>query len=107
MSRDFHLHPQELKRLGNAFGARAYDLAGAVESFQAKTGSEHIHDGFGFLTESEQATTAYIELAAETAVRLGELARHFDEVGQALKANAKNSEATDDTLADLFKGGER
>jgi acetyl/propionyl-CoA carboxylase alpha subunit len=107
MSGDFYLHPQELAKLGSAFGTRAYDLASAVESFQAKTGSEHIHDGFGFLTESEQATTAYIELAAETAVRLGELARHFDEVGQALKANAKNSETADDTLAEVFKGGKR
>ncbi|MER6285863.1 hypothetical protein [Streptomyces sviceus] len=107
MSRDFHLHPQELKRLGNAFGTRAYDLAGAVKSFQAKTGAEHIHDGFGLLTESEEATSAYIELAEEMVVRLGELARHFDEVGQALKANATNSEAADDTLAEVFKGGKR
>ncbi|MFF4032987.1 hypothetical protein ACFYZ2_25080 [Streptomyces sviceus] len=107
MSGDFYLEPQELTKLGNAFGTRAYDLASAVRSFQGKTGAEHIHDGFGFLTESEEVTSAYIELAAEMAVRLGELARQFDEIGQALKVNATNSEAADDTLADLFKGGKR
>lgn len=53
----------------------------------------------------EEVTAAYVELAAEMAVSLGELARHLDEVGQALRGNAKNSEAADDALADLFKGG--
>jgi hypothetical protein len=36
---------------------------------------------------------------------LGNLARHFDEVSQALKDNAKNSEASDEALTGLFKGG--
>ncbi|CAM5401556.1 hypothetical protein [Streptomyces canus] len=105
MSGDFYLQPQELAELGDAFGTRAYDLASAVKNFQGRTGDEQIHDGFGFLTESEEVTAAYVELAAEMAVSLGELARHLDEVGQALRGNAKNSEAADDALADLFKGG--
>lgn len=107
MSDDFFLHPQELTGLGNAFGTRAYDLAGAVKSFQARSGAEQIHDGFGFLTESGEATAAYIELAAEMAVSLGGLARHFEELGQVLKDNARNSEAADEALAELFKGGRR
>jgi acetyl/propionyl-CoA carboxylase alpha subunit len=107
MSGDFCLEPQEMAKLAGAFETRAYDLASAVRAFERTTGAEQIHDGFGFLTESEEATSAYIELAAEMAVRLGELARHFDEIGQALKVNATNSEVADDALADLFKGGKR
>ncbi|MEU6353448.1 hypothetical protein ABZ896_29680 [Streptomyces sp. NPDC047072] len=52
-------------------------------------------------------TSAYVELAAEMASTLGNLARHFDEIGQALKTNARNSEASDDALAELFRGGAR
>jgi len=105
MSGDFSLEPQELVKLANAFDTRAYDLASAVKSFQSKTGAEQIHDGFGLLTESEEVTSAYVELAAEMAVAMGGLARHLDEMGQALKGNAKNSEVADDALAGLFKGG--
>ncbi|MFE2216941.1 hypothetical protein ACFW93_34040 [Streptomyces canus] len=105
MAGDFYLEPQELGKLASAFDTRAYDLGRAVKSFQGVTGTEQIQDGFGFLTESDEVTAAYVELAAEMAVSLGELARHLDEVGQALKGNAKNSEAADDALADLFKGG--
>lgn len=104
MSDKFHIDPQEVTKLANTFGTRAYDLSGAVKSFEGKTGAEQIHDGFGFLTESEEVTSAYIELAAEMTESLGQLARHFEDVGQALKTNAKNSEAADDALADMFKG---
>ncbi|MER6245217.1 hypothetical protein [Streptomyces griseorubiginosus] len=107
MSGDFCLQPQELAALGDAFGTRAYDLASAVTSFQQRTGAEQIHDGFGFLMESEEVTESYVELAAGMAVALGGLARHLDEVGQALRDNARNSDAADDALADLFKGGKR
>jgi methyl-accepting chemotaxis protein len=105
MSDDFFIDPQELTKLANAFDTRAYDLSSAVRSFQSKTGAEQIHDGFGLLTESEEVTSAYIELASEMAGSLEKLARHFDEVSQALKDNSKNSEASDDALADTFKGG--
>lgn len=107
MSRDFFLHAQALTELGNAFGTRAYDLARAVRGFEGRTGAEQIHDGFGFLTESEEVTSAYVELAAEMASALGNLTCHLDEVGQALKTNAQNSAASDDALADLFGGGQR
>lgn len=107
MSDDFYIDTQEMAKLANAFDTRAYDLASAVKSFQGKTGAEQIHDGFGFLTESEEVTSSYIELATEMADSLGKLAQHFDEVGQALKDNAKDSEASDDALADMFKGGKR
>ncbi|MDT0481121.1 hypothetical protein [Streptomyces doebereineriae] len=105
MAGDFYLDPQELGKLASAFDTRAYDLGRAVKSFQGVTGTEQIHDGFEFLTESDEVTAAYIELAAEMAVSLGELARHLDEMGQAIKDNAKTSEASDEALAGLFKGG--
>lgn len=105
MSGDFYIDPQEITKLANAFDTRAYDLSSAVKSFQSQTDAEQIHDGFGLLTESEEVTTSYIELASEMARSMGKLARHFDEIGQALKTNAKNSEASDDALADMFKGG--
>jgi uncharacterized protein YukE len=107
MPDDFSIDPQELTKLAHAFDTRAYDLSSAVKSFHSKTDAEQIHDGFGLLTESEEVTSAYIELASEMAESLGKLARHFDEVGQALKTNATNSEASDDALADLFKGGKK
>ncbi|MFG2467331.1 hypothetical protein ACGFXB_17990 [Streptomyces canus] len=105
MSGDFYLDPQELAKLAGAFHTRAYDLASAVTEFQGATGAEQIHDGFGFLTESEEVTSAYVELAAGMVESLGNLARHFDEVSQALKDNAKNSQTSDDALTGLFKGG--
>ena len=104
MSGDFYLEPQELAKLATAFDSRSYDLASAVRSFQGATDAEQIHDGFGFLTESEEVTSAYIELASEMAELMGKLARHFDDVGQAIKKDAKNSEACDAALADVFKG---
>ncbi len=107
MSDDFYVDTHELTMLARAFDTRAYDLSSAVKSFQGRTGAEQIYDGFGLLTESEEVTSAYIELAADMADSLEKVARHFDEVGQALKGNAKNSEASDDALADLFKGGRK
>lgn len=107
MSGDFSLDPRELGKLAGAFGSRAYDLASAVKSFQGAAGAERIHDGFGFLTESEEATSAYVELAAGMVESLGNLARQFDSVSQALKDNAKNSEAADRDLAAMFQGGKR
>ncbi|MEU1479241.1 hypothetical protein ACFYZ8_43740 [Streptomyces sp. NPDC001668] len=107
MSGDFSLEPQEMASLAGAFGTRAYDLASAVTAFERATGAEQIHDGFGFLTESEEVTSAYVDLAAGMAEALGNLARQFDSVGEALQDNAKNSTAADDALAGLFKGGKR
>ncbi|MET7689639.1 hypothetical protein ABZT06_16955 [Streptomyces sp. NPDC005483] len=104
MSGDFYLDPREMARLAGAFDTRAYDLASAVRAFERTTGAEQIHDGFGLLTESEEVTSAYVVLAAGMGESLGNLARHFDEVSQALKDNAKNSEAADEALTGLFKG---
>ena len=107
MPDDFYIDPQEMTKLANAFDSRAYDLASAIKSFRTKTDAEQIHDGFGLLTESEEVTSAYIELATEIADSLDKLSRHFDEIGQSLKTNAKNSEAADDALADMFSGGKK
>jgi len=107
MSGDFFLDPQEMAQLGGAFETRAHDLASAVRAFERVTGAEQIHDGFGLLTESEEVTSAYVELAAGMAESLGNLARNFDELSRAVKDNARNSAAADDALAELFtfKGG--
>jgi acetyl/propionyl-CoA carboxylase alpha subunit len=105
MSGDFYLDPQQVVKLADAFETRAYDLASAVGAFERTTGAEQIHDGFGFLTESDEVTSAYVELAAGMVESLGNLARHLDAVSQAVKGNAKNSEASDEALAGLFKGG--
>ena len=107
MSGDFSLDPQEMAKLAASFETRAYDLASAVGAFERVTGAEQIHDGFGFLTESEEVTSAYVDLAAGMVEALGNLARQFDAVSQALQDDAKNSEAADDALAGLFKGGKR
>jgi biotin carboxylase len=107
MTGDFYLDPQEMAKTADAFRTRAYDLASAVRVFERATGAEQIHDGFGFLTESEEVTSAYVDLAVGMAEALGNLARQFDSVSQALQDNAKNSEAADDALAGLFKGGKR
>lgn len=105
MTGDFYLDPQEMARLADAFETRAYDMASAVRAFEGATGAEQIQDGFGFLTESEEVTSAYVELAAGMVESLGNLARNFDELSRAVKGNARNSAAADDALAGLFKGG--
>ncbi|MFF7279183.1 hypothetical protein [Streptomyces griseorubiginosus] len=105
MAGDFYLDARELGQLARAFDTRAYDLASAVKAFERTTGAEPIHDGFGFLTESEEVTSAYVDLAAGMVEALGNLARQFDAVSQAVRDNAKNSEAADDALAGLFGGG--
>ncbi|WP_030315636.1 hypothetical protein [Streptomyces sp. NRRL B-3229] len=105
MSGNFYLDARELGQLAGAFDTRARDLASAVKVFERRAGAEQIHDGFGFLTESEEVTSAYIDLAAEMVEALGSLARQFEAVSQAAQDNAKNSEAADDALAGLFEGG--
>ncbi|MFG2193552.1 hypothetical protein [Streptomyces sp. NPDC048639] len=104
MPKDFYIDPPELTKLAGAFDSRAYDLTSAIKDFRSQTDAEQIHDGFGFLTESEDVTSAYIELASDVATSLDNLARHFDEIGQSLKDNAKNSEAADEALEGIFKG---
>ena len=64
MNDDFYLDPQELTQLAASFETRAYDLASAVRVFERSTGAEQIHDGFGLLTESEEVTSVYIDLAS-------------------------------------------
>ncbi|MFI0512935.1 biotin carboxylase [Streptomyces canus] len=105
MTGDFYLDPQEMARLAGAFETRAYDMASAVRAFEQTTGAEQIHDGFGLLTESEEVTSAYVELASQMVESLGNLARNFDALSRAVKDNASNSAAADDALVGLFKGG--
>nr|WP_202539614.1 hypothetical protein [Streptomyces sp. SID8379] len=94
-----------LKKLGKSFEAYAYDLESYIKEFSSKTGSEQIHDGFGVLTESEEVTSAYIDLAEHMVNSLGNLQRHLDDIGAGIRENANNTESADDAMADLFNGG--
>ncbi|WP_406477152.1 hypothetical protein [Streptomyces platensis] len=107
MPGDFYIDPQELDKLAKAFESRAYDLSSAIKTFRSKTDAEQIHDGFGFLTESEEVTSAYIELSSDMTESLGKLARHLDDVSRSLDKNSKNSQAADEALEEMFKGGKK
>lgn len=104
MADDMYIDESELKKLGKSFEAYAYDLESYVKEFNSKTGAEQIHDGFGILTESEEVTSAYIELSEHMVRSLGNLQRHLDDIGAGIRENANNTESADDTMADLFKG---
>ncbi|MCW7987884.1 hypothetical protein [Streptomyces sp. WAC01526] len=107
MPGDFYIDPQELDKLAKAFESRAYDLSRAIKSFRGKTDAEQIHDGFGFLTESEEVTSAYIELSSDMTESLSKLARHLDEVSRSLDKNSRNSREADEALEEMFKGGKK
>ncbi|MFD7297888.1 hypothetical protein ACFV9W_31780 [Streptomyces sp. NPDC059897] len=107
MADDMYIDESELKKLGKSFETYAYDLESYVKEFSSKTGSEQIHDGFGVLTESEEVTSAYIELAEHMVQSLGNLQRHLDDIGAGMNENARNTESADDAMADLFKGDGR
>jgi Ni,Fe-hydrogenase maturation factor len=101
---DMYIDESELAKLGKSFETHAYDLEQYLKDFKKTTGSEAIHDGFGVLTESEEVTSAYIELAEHMANALGDLHRHLDGMGAGMRDNAKNTEAADDAMAEMFKG---
>jgi division protein CdvB (Snf7/Vps24/ESCRT-III family) len=107
MSKDMYIDESELKKLGRSFETHAYDLQQYLKDFKKATDAETIHDGFGVLTESEDVTSAYIELAENMANALEELHRHFDSIGSGMRDNAKNSDAADDAMAEMFKGDSR
>ncbi|MCZ2528028.1 hypothetical protein ACFW9F_09635 [Streptomyces sp. NPDC059506] len=107
MSEEVLIDPGELRKLGKLFESYGYDLRQYLKDFKEDTDAETIHDGFGVLTESEEVTSAYIELAKEMSDALEGLHRHLDDVGRAMCDNAKNTEAADDALGDIFKGNSR
>ncbi|MFD8565971.1 hypothetical protein [Streptomyces sp. NPDC057694] len=107
MADGMYIDGSELKRLGKSFEACAYDLESYARKFSSRTGSEQIHDGFGVLTESEEVTSAYIELGEHMVKSLGNLQRHLDGIGAAMSDNASNTQSADDAMADQFHGDGR
>lgn len=104
MADDMYIDAVQLNKLGKSFETHAYDLEQYVKEFAGKTGDEQIHDGFGLLTESDEVTSAYIELAEHMVKSLGNLHRHLDAIGGGMRDNAKNTESADDAMAAMFKG---
>ncbi|MFJ6608432.1 hypothetical protein [Streptomyces lydicus] len=104
MAGDMYIDAAQLTKLGKSFETHAYDLEQYVKEFSGKVGEEQIHDGFGLLTESEEVASSYIELAEHMVKSLGNLHRHLDGIGGGMRGNAKNTEAADDVMAEMFKG---
>ncbi|WP_030678375.1 hypothetical protein [Streptomyces rimosus] len=94
-----------LGKLAKSFETYGSDLESYLKEFQTKTGSEAIHDGFGVLTESEEVTSAYIELSTDLAETLNELRRHLDQVSQGMRQVQQNATATDESLSSSFGRG--
>jgi uncharacterized protein YukE len=93
----------ELKKLAKSFETYATDLESYLKTFKGATDAETIHDGFGVLTESEEVTSAYVELSEHMSKALGNLTRHLDGIGSNIRQHAHNTEAADDAMADTFK----
>ncbi|MFE1772887.1 hypothetical protein [Streptomyces sp. NPDC059008] len=85
MADDMHIDAAQLNKLnelGKGFEAHTYDVEQYVKEFTGKTGDERIHDGFGLLTEPEEAASAYIKLAEHMTKSLGNLHRPLDAIGR-------------------------
>lgn len=100
----FNIDPGEMAKFAKSFERRAEDLGEALAKFKPKTDSEAIHDGFGVLTESEEITSAYIELSSDMEKTVTALQKHLDKIAEGIKQNAKNTEAADEALSGIFKG---
>ncbi|UNO41116.1 hypothetical protein [Streptomyces sp. MST-110588] len=94
-----------LGKLSKSFESYGADLESYIKEFQGKTGSEVIHDGFGVLTESEEVTSAYIELSTDMTQTLNELRRHLDQMSQGIRQVQQNATATDESLSSGFDQG--
>lgn len=104
MSDGFYIGHSALERLSGAFKKEADELGEQLAKFKPKTDSEAIHDGFGFLTESEEVTTAYIDLAENMTKAIQGLQEHLYEMADNLSDNSHNTNAAEHALEGLFKG---
>lgn len=104
MSDGFYIGHSALERLSGAFKKEADELGEQLARFKPKTDSEAIHDGFGFLTESEEVTTAYIDLADHMTKAIERLQEHLYEMADNLSDNSRNTTASEHALEDVFKG---
>ncbi|OEU85303.1 hypothetical protein DB35_15860 [Streptomyces abyssalis] len=100
----FHIDPGEMAKFAKSFEERAQELGEALAKFRPKTDAEAIHDGFGMLTESEEVTSAYIELSGDMEKTVEGLQKHLGKIADGIKQNAKNTEAADEALSGIFKG---
>ncbi|MDI3388306.1 hypothetical protein QIS99_19160 [Streptomyces sp. B-S-A8] len=105
MTDEFYIGHNALEKLSGAFSREADLLGEQLAKFKPKTDSEAIHDGFGFLTESEEVTSAYIELAEAMTKAIEGLQEHAYAVGDNLDKNSHNSAAADKAIEEQFKGG--
>ncbi|MFI5525752.1 hypothetical protein [Streptomyces platensis] len=94
-----------LSRLAKSFETYGSDLESYVKDFRAKTDSEVIHDGFGVLTESEEVTSAYIEMSRDMVESLEALHKHLDHIADGLRQVQRNATTTDESLATGFNQG--
>ncbi|MEW9520318.1 hypothetical protein [Streptomyces tubercidicus] len=91
-----------LSRLAKSLESYGADLESYLKEFRAKTDSEVIHDGFGVLTESEEVTSAYIEMSRHMTESLSALRQHLDHIGAGLRTVQQNATGTDESLASGF-----
>ncbi|MFE9024434.1 hypothetical protein ACFYNL_38620 [Streptomyces sp. NPDC007808] len=104
MSDGFYVGRSALEKLSGAFKKEADQLGEQLARFKPRTDAEAIHDGFGFLTESEEVTTAYIDLAEHMTKAVQGLQDHLYDMADNLSDNSRNTAAAENALADLFKG---
>lgn len=101
---EFYIGHSALQGLSQDFRKQADELGEELAKFKPKTDSEAIHDGFGFLTESEEVTQAYIQLAENMTKSVEGLERHLHDISDKLKQNAANTERADETMKGIFDG---
>jgi hypothetical protein len=104
VSDGFYIGHSALEMLSGAFKKEADELGEQLAKFKPKTDSEAIHDGFGFLTESEEVTTAYIDLADHMTKAIQGLQDHLYDMAGNLSDNSHNTGAAERALEDQFKG---
>ncbi|MBT2395193.1 hypothetical protein J7E89_04190 [Streptomyces sp. ISL-100] len=88
--------------MARKFEMQAYDLRAYLKKFKNETGEEAISDGFGFLTESDDVRSAYIEYSTSAADAMKAVHEHLDAIADALRKVNRNTEVNDDDVAALF-----
>lgn len=95
-----------LSKLAKSFETYGSDLESYIRDFRSKTDSEVIHDGFGVLTESEEVTSAYIEMSNDMVETLNALRQHLDKMREGLRTVRQNATGTDESIATAFGKGQ-
>jgi len=105
VSDEFYIGHSALEKLSSAFSREADVLGEQLAKFKPKTDAEAIHDGFGFLTESEEVTSAYIDLAEHMTKAIEGLQEHAYAIADNLTKNSHNSVGAERAIEEQFKGG--